>query len=529
MSNRRNGTESGRERVSLRSRNRVRRQAGPALLLLSLGVPSSGWAQRPDPRIRELDAYVEKTRTDWKAPAVGVAVVVRDTVVLARGYGVLEIGKPARADENTLFAIGSSSKAFTTAALAMLVDEGKLSWDDRAADRLPGWELGDPWVTREITIKDLVTHRVGLDRADRIWGATEFSRDEVLRRQRFIQRQESFRYRFGYNNHMFLAAGRVIENLTGLSWDDFVGQRIFGPLGMSRTVTSTSPLLTLPNVATPHTWLGDSVIAIPWHNIDNIAPAGSINSSAREMAEWLRLQLGDGMYQGRRLVSEAAMRAMHSPQTVIPLERWYASLSPVNHQMVPGTHFFMYGMGWFLQDYKGHYLVHHGGSIDGMRALVAMAPDDQIGIVILTNQNPSNVDEAIAFKFFDIFFGGPTRDWSRAMFDSMSAVRGRGRAALAGVERARVTGTQPSRALADYAGIYADSAYGDAEIEEESGKLTIRFGTATGALEHWHFDTFRINWNNPTRDWSLATFELDARGKPVRLVSAGLPVLTRRP
>lgn len=494
---------------------------------LAVGITAAAEAQGGDRRLRELDAYVEKTRTEWKAPAVGVAVVVRDSVVLARGYGFLESGKPARADENTLFAIGSSSKAFTTAALAMLVDEGKLRWDDRAENYLPGWRLKDPWVTREITIRDLITHRVGLDRADWIWEGTDFSRDEVLRRQRFIEPQVSFRSRFGYNNHMFLAAGRVIENVSGQRWEDFVRQRILVPLGMRRTGFSTHDLSGLGNVATPHGWLGDSVIPIPWHNIDNIAPAGSINSSAREMAEWLRLQLNAGVYRGTRMISASAMHEMHSPQTVIPLERWYQSLSPVNHQMVPGTHFFMYGMGWFLQDYKGHYLVQHGGSIDGMRALVAMAPEDSIGIVVLTNQNPSNVDEAIAFRFFDLYLGGGTRDWSRVMFDSMMAVRHRERDRIAQVDRERAKDTHPSLELSKYAGVYSDSAYPAAEIREEGGKLTVHVGVLTGTLSPWSYDTFRVDWQLPTGDWTIATFELDARARPVRLAIPGMPPLVR--
>lgn len=506
---------------------RIGRSAGLAVVLVAGATPAAG--QGRDPRLVALDRYAEKTRVEWRAPAVGVAVVVRDSVVFAKGYGVLETGKPAKADANTIFAIGSSSKAFTTAALAMLVDAGKLGWDDPAAQYLPGWALADPWVTREATVKDLVTHRIGLDRADRIWGGTDFSREEILRRQRYIGRIASFRYAFGYNNHMFLAAGQAIQTITGRSWDDFVKERIFTPLGMTRSSTSVKALASQTNVATPHAWIGDSVVAIPWHDIDNVGPAGSINASARDMGEWLRLQLGNGIYAGRRLVSEAGMRAMHSPQTVIPIEPWYASLSPVNHQMVPGTHFFMYGMGWFLQDYKGHYLVHHGGSIDGMRALVAMAPEDRIGIVILTNQNPSNVDEAIAFKFFDLYFGGATRDWSRVMLDSMTAVRGRGQAAERARDAARISGTSPTLPITKYAGVYADSAYGDLEIKEESGKLTVRMGHYGGPAEHWNYDTFRVSWNDGNRSKSLITFRIGPNAVPTAVTSPGLPDLIRRP
>ncbi|MBM4186588.1 MAG: serine hydrolase [Gemmatimonadetes bacterium] len=497
-------------------------------LLGTIGHPLVAQSARAG-RMSLLDRYVEKARLEWRAPAVAVAVVVRDSVVFAKGYGVLEQGKPARADEHTIFAIGSSSKAFTTAALAMLVDEGKLKWDDRAAERLPGWELGDPWVTREITVTDLVTHRVGLDRADRIWGATTFDRKDILRRQRYIRPVASFRSVYGYNNHMFLAAGQVIENVSGLSWDAFVKQRIFEPLGMNRATTSVKPLGSMSNVATPHGWGRDGVVPIPWHDIDNIGPAGSINASAREMGEWLRLQLGKGRHRGRVLVSEASMRAMHSPQTVIPVERWFASLSPVNHQMVPGTHFFMYGMGWFLQNYRGRYLVHHGGSIDGMRALVGMAPEEGIGIVILTNLNPSSIDEAIMFRFFDLQFGGSSRDWSREMLDSTLALRDRALGQERTQEQARITGTQPTLPLGKYAGTYADSAFGELQIREQSGKLTIQFGVPTGELEHWSHDTFRISWNTPLRDRSLITFRIGSDGAARAAVIGGVPELVRRP
>ena len=503
-------------------------------LALVVGLAANASAQPKDARLKALDLYAEKARAEWKAPALAVAVVVKDSVVFAKGYGVLELGKPAKTDENTVFAIGSSTKAFTTASLGMLVDQGKLKWDDPVAPILPGWELADPWVTREITVRDLVTHRVGLERADRIWGATTFDRSEILRRQRYIKRVASFRSTYGYNNHMFEVAGQVIQNVSGMSWDQFVTQRIFGPLGMTRATTTAKALTTMGNVATPHAWGRDSVVPIPWHDIDNIGPAGSINASAKAMAEWLRLQLGNGMYKGQRLVSEAAMKEMHSPQTVIPLERWFASVSPVNHQMVPGTHFFMYGMGWFLQDYRGRYLVQHGGSIDGMRCLVAMSPEDNIGIVVLTNLNPSSVDEALMFKFFDLYFGGgggggAERDWSRVMLDSMLAVRARGLTQERAAEGARLAGTSPTLPLGKYAGVYADSAFGEAEIREGSGKLTIQFGTATGELEHWQYDTFRITWNTVTRDRSSATFRIGTDGSAKAMVLPGVPELVRKP
>ena len=490
-------------------------------------VPSLS-AQQRDPRLAAIDAYSAKARAEWNAPALAVAIVKDDSVVFAKGYGVLEKGGSKAADENTLFAIGSSTKAFTTAALAMLADSAKLAWDDRAAQYLPGWQLGDPWVTREITVRDLVAHRVGLDRADFIWSGTEFTREDVLRRQRYIGTNASFRLKFGYNNHMYLAAGTVIERLSGKSWDEFVRTRIFEPLGMRRSNSSTKGFGSDPNVATPHARIGDTAVVIPWHNIDNIAPAGSINSSAREMAEWVRLQLGNGTWRGRQLISAANMKEMHSPQTVIPLETWFATLSPVNHQMVPGTHFFMYGLGWFLQNYKGKKAVHHGGSIDGMRALVGMLPEERLGVVVLTNLNPSSVDEGIMFRVFDEYLGGEKRDWSKDMLEQFRAAVKRGEEATRTAQSQRVANTSPSLPVGQYAGTYADSAYGEAKVEEDYGKLIIRVGRSTGDLEHWHYDTFRITWRNPSRSTALATFQLDRRGTATALSIPGFPVMTRR-
>src|SRR5262245_15641373 len=289
-----------------------------ATFVALLGVATRVSAQQRDPHIAAIDTYEAKARAEWNAPALAIAIVKNDSVVFARGYGVLEKGSTKPVDENTLFAIGSSTKAFNTAALAMLVDEGKIKWDDRASPYLPGWQLGDPWVTREVTIRDMVAHRIGLDRADYIWSGTEFSREDVLRRQRYIGTTASFRLKFGYNNHMFLASGMLIEKVTGQSWDMVIRQRIFNPLGMVRSNSSTKAFGTDPNVATPHARVGDTAVVIPWHNIDNVAPAGSINSSAREMAQWVRFQLADGKWQGRQLVSEKNMQEMHSPQTVIP-------------------------------------------------------------------------------------------------------------------------------------------------------------------------------------------------------------------
>ncbi|HKP28575.1 MAG TPA: serine hydrolase [Gemmatimonadales bacterium] len=506
----------------------MRVQVIRAACAATLGLVTSGSAQQHDSHITAIDAYAAKARAEWNAPALAIAIVKNDSVVFAKGYGVLEKGKSKAADENTLFAIGSSSKAFTTASLAMLVDEGKLKWDDRAVDYLPGWQLSDPWMTREIRIRDLVTHRVGLERADYIWEGTDYSRAEVLRRIRHVPVQEGFRLTYGYNNHMFLAAGTIVERVSGTTWDAFVRQRILTPLGMTRSNTSITAFGNDANVATPHQRDGDTAVVIQWKSLDNVAPAGAINSSVGEMAEWVRFQLASGKWQGKQLVSERNMREMHSPQTVIPIGPWFSSLSPVNHQMVPGTNFFMYGLGWFLQDYRGKKVVQHGGSIDGMRALVGMMPDEKLGFVVLTNLNPSSIDEALMFRIFDEYLGGEKRDWSKDMLDRFRGVEQKGRDAIKAAETMRVPNTTPSLPLSGYAGTYSDSANGDAVVTEENGKLVLRLGVFTGDLEHWNYDTFVAHWRLPVPDRAIVTFRLDGSGRPAGLRTLGMAEFRRR-
>src|SRR5205807_3855040 len=352
-----------------------------------LVLPGSTAQAQVDP-LKGLDEYIKKALMEWEVPGLALAIVKNDKVILARGYGVRKLGETTPVDEYTLFAIGSATKAFTAAALAMLVDEGKIKWDDPVTKYLPGFQLYDPYVTREITIRDLLAHRSGLDRNEVIWYGSRNSREDVLRRLRFVKPGSSFRSKFGYQNVMYLAGGQIIPEVTKTSWDEFVQEKIFKPLGMTSSLTSIRPLRASPAVATPHQKIEDKVQIIPWRNIDNIGPAGSINSNVHDMAQWLRLQLGEGIYEKNRLLGSGAVQQMHAAQTVIPLEGTMARLNP-------NAHFLCYGLGWFLQDYRGRKLVEHGGNIDGMSAMVAMLPEEKLGLVVLTNLNGAQLPQAL--------------------------------------------------------------------------------------------------------------------------------------
>lgn len=471
-------------------------------------------------------AYAEAAMRTWQVPGMGIAIVRNDSIVLARGFGVRELGRPAPVTERTLFGIGSSSKAFTAAAVAMLVDERKVSLDAPAATYLPGLQLADPYATRELSVRDLLSHRSGLARGELAWYGSGFDRDEIVRRVRFLQPSWSFRSQFGYQNIMYIAAGQVVAHVARTTWDDFVRDRIFVPLGMTASTTTVRALAPPMELAMPHAAVNDTVRPVgAWRNIDNAGPAGSINSHVLDMAQWMRLQLGRGTFGGKRLISERMIDEMHAPQTLIRLDSAARALNP-------STHLQAYGLGWMLQDYQGRLVVHHGGNIDGFTALVAMLPEERLGIVILTNMNGTGLPTALANTLWDLHLKAPARDWSADLHRRAEAARARARTAQQRLEASRVRDTKPSLPLPAYAGTYADSLYGELVVREQGGRLAVTFGPVwKGELAHWHFDTFRTRFETPVLGAIPVTFRLDAAGKvdEVRLDLAGPVTFRRRP
>ena len=505
-------------------RNSIRRaalHASAAALSAVAFLPAA--AQKAASPFQGFDAYVTKAMQDWKDPALAIAIVRNDSILLMKGYGTRTMGTTQPVDEHTLFAIGSSSKAFTATLVAMMVDEGKMRWDDPATQFLPGFQLYDPYVTRELTVRDLLTHRSGLTRGDLVWYATDYDRDEILRRVRFLKPTWSVRTRFGYQNIMYLAAGQAVAHAAGKSWEDLVRDRIFTPLGMTESNTSTRALSGQTNVATPHTEVDDTLRTVPWHNIDPIGPAGSINSSVADMIKWVRFQLAEGKVGGKSLVSASAIGETHQAQMVIPVSADARALNPY-------THLNSYGMGWFLSDYRGRQLDQHGGNIDGMSAMVAIMPEEKIGLVILTNANGSPVPTIVMNRALDALLGVPPRDWNAEFMKSREKQRARAKEALEKRLAQRVMGTSPSLALEKYTGTYSDSMYGDARVRLENGKLALTFGrTFDGVLEHWHYDTFRARWNDRVLGQGFVTFALDADGKVKTVDIDGIGTMGRKP
>jgi CubicO group peptidase (beta-lactamase class C family) len=456
-------------------------------------APQAAQAVQAAPRAEVLDRAFAQALRDWQVPGMAVAIVKDGQVVLARGYGVRELGRPEPVDEHTLFAIASNTKAFTSAAVAMLVAEKKLSWDDRVQTHLPYFELYDPWVSHEMRVRDLLSHRSGLGTfsGDLLWYGTSYSREEVVRRARYLKPVAPFRASYRYNNLMFIAAGEVVAKVSGMSWDDFVRARIFEPLGMSATVTSVRALDGRANRATPHGPTYGPPKPFAWYNWDAMAPAGGVISSAADMAKWLRLHLERGVSDGKTLFSEETSRLMWTPHVSFTIDR-------AAQQRVPSTHFRGYGLGWSLSDYQGRLVVEHGGAYDGMYSQVVLLPEERLGLVVLTN-SMTGIGGALKYVVLDEFLGSTGHDWSR---ESLERARKREAAHaedVAKVERARVADTKPSLPLEAYAGRYPSDLYGDAEVKVENGALVLRLlpnPDLVADLTHWHFDTFHLRWRN---------------------------------
>jgi CubicO group peptidase (beta-lactamase class C family) len=494
-----------------------------AALLLVLFTASVFADTAPPPA---LDATVARAMQQFRVPGVSIAIVKDGKVVVAKGFGVRKLGEPAPVDGDTLFQIASNSKAFTTAALAMLIDEGKLSWDDPVSKYLPAFRMYDPYASNEVLIRDLVSHRAGLGLGAgdlMIYPATDLSREEIVSRIRYIKPATSMRSRYAYNNLMFIVAGRVIETISGKSWEEFVAERILMPLAMTKTVTSVRALRASSDAATPHAPEGDRMVPIRYDVWENAAPAGGLASSANDMAKWLIAQLAHGKYDGdKRLFSEKQSREMWSAQIPVripPAEGPLAALAP---------HFSQYALGWRTRDYRGHQLVGHSGGLTGTVSLVTLVPDLNLGIVVLTNQQATSLTNSITWQIVDHYLGGATTDWID-LYQKADEAKKKLAAEQKKHDDARAKDSKPSLPLEKYAGRYTDPWYGDVTIAAENGKLVMRFSHTAelvGELEHWQHDTFVVRWHDRFLDAdSFVTFAINADGEVTTIAMA--PVSSR--
>lgn len=452
-------------------------------LLLTIALSSLVFSQAIDQAA--LDAAMNEAMKHWQTPGSAVVVVRGDEVVYLKGFGVKDIKTKEPVTPDTIFAIGSTTKAFTTAAMAMLVDEGKMSWDDPVRKHLPWFRLGDPLANESVTLRDLVTHRTGLSRHDLLWYGSPWGRDEVIRRIGFVSLTQPFRSVFQYQNIMFLTAGQAVGAASNSTFEDFVQRRIFNPLGMKSASLSANVAEKAPDHATPHQKQVGKIDVMTWRNIDNVGPAGSINASVRDLSNWVRLQLGDGIFEGKRLITAANLREMHTPQMVVRLEGRWKIFFPEEE-----TNQVSYGLGWFLSDYRGRQLVMHGGTIDGFRANIMLFPKAKLGLAILTNLNGTQMPEATGYQLADLLLGLPKKDWHAYVGAQAKAFEAEQVKAVTARFAARKKETKPSLPLAAYTGAYEDPAYGRALISIDGEKLVIQWSNFKSKLDHFHFDTF---------------------------------------
>ena len=465
-----------------------------------------------------IDALVERTRAAFNVPGIAVAVVKDGKVVLEKGYGVRSIETKAPVTAHTLFRIASNTKAFTAAAMAILVDEGKVHWNDHVVDLLPGFQMYDSYVTREMTVADLFVHRSGLGLGEgdlMFFPPSDLTREEILHRLRFLKPATSFRSSYAYDNLLYLVAGSIIPAVTGKSWDDFVRERIFTPLGMSESVLNTAAFLKARDIATPHSELDGKPVVVEQENVDNNAPAGSIASCVHDLAKWMMVQLNRGeMDSGRRLFSEAQSRTMWRGLTIMPIPTYPKEAPKVLDALKPN--FSEYALGWHTEDYRGHKLVGHTGGLSGFVSRTFLVPDQKLGIVILTNAEHDGAHTALAWSIADEFLGAPKTDWIGA-YRELEKLEGQEIAkVLSASAGKRNANSKPSLPLASYAGTYRDQWYGDIIIREENGKLTIQFShtkALAGSLEHWQYDTFVARWKERSMNAdAYVTFNLKPDG-----------------
>jgi CubicO group peptidase (beta-lactamase class C family) len=455
-----------------------------ALLVLFL---APGFAPAADFDPKPLDALVERALKEMEVPGAAVVVVQDDRVIYLRAFGVREKGKPESVTPDTVFAIASCTKAFTSTLVAMMTDDGKLKWDDKVHDHLDYFRLSDELADREVTLRDLLCHRTGMPRHDMLWsGSPTWDSEAVIRRWVKGKPSTSFRSTWEYSNVPFTTAGVIAGKVAGTDWQTATKSRIFAPLGMKASGCTAREAVAADDHATPHYHrLDKTIAAIKWDNLDSARGAGSINSTARDLGNWLRFQLAAGQFDGKRLVSEKAIKETHTAQMLFRPEGRFRMFFPEK-----AGRFHAYGLGWFVHDYRGHDCVSHGGTLTGFRAQCMLVPAKKAGVFVVCNLNPSVFPEAVAKSALDLVLGMPTEDWlaegkaTLEKLDAQAAERLKKRASD------RKPDTKPSLELKEYAGNYDEPAYGRAEVTRDNDKLGLKWGKFTFRLEHYHYDTF---------------------------------------
>ena len=475
-----------------------------------------------------FDARVEQVRAASETPGLAVAIVEDGKVVLAKGYGVRKLGSPARVDADTLFMIGSTGKAFTSAALATLVDVGKIGWDDKVIDHLPGFQMYDAWVTREMTVRDRLVHRsgLGLGAGDLLMVPRgKLSRAEVVRRLRYIPPATSFRSAYAYDNILYIVAGALIEAVSGQPWEEYMRDHVFRPAGLPDATAEMARQLSATDRAHPHGRVGGPVRGTgPQRLLDERdrlgqagAPAGLIAASANDLARWLQIQLAAGALPGGkgRLFSAAQAKEMWTPVTPMPITPYPAPVDGIT----PGYQ--SYALGWDVRDYKGAKLVWHAGGLFGFTTVVVMIPERKVGFAIALNSEEIEPRYGLMYELIDHYLGLPAQNWP-SKFATFRRERIAGAEAAVRQQGAAPAKVGPSLPVARYAGRYVDPWYGALVVGNDAKGLSVDFTTTprmTGQLRHYQYDTFIATFDDPAIEPAYLTFALDADGKVARITA----------
>lgn len=458
---------------------------------------------------KDFRQFVNAEMQRWNVPGAAVLVVKDGKVIFSEGFGYRDVEKKLPVTPQTIFAIGSASKAFTALSTGILVDEGKLDFDKPVRNYLPRLRMNDPYVTEQITLRDMLCHRSGMPRHDLVWIYSGYSREKLLDILPYLQFSTGYRGKLQYNNFMFLAAGMTVGKVSGGTWEEFVQARIFDPLGMKSSNFSTNETQKGSNYAKPykHDLTGLKDIPgkmsdyprklVPFNDIQNIGPAGSINSNLEDMEKWVLLQLNDGKAGDKQIIKPETLKQMHTPQMAETSDGEFKSM------LFPEMPVMIYGMGWFVQPYRGHYMVHHGGNIDGFSAFVTFMPEEKIGIVVLTNLDGTSCPYVISYNIYDRLLGLKPIPWGDRFENMKREAAAKLKEAYQKAESERKKDTKPSHKLEDYVGEYTHPAYGTMKITKNGENLSFEYRIFKNNMIHQQYDTFITDSNQPFNNMGL--------------------------
>ncbi len=485
------------------------------VFLSFLALQPFAQSQIPLEKIREFDQYVERVRQEWEVPGMAITVVKDGKVLLKKGYGVRELGQPDRVDTQTLFSCASTTKAMTAAVLGILVDEGKIAWDDPVREYIPELTLYDPYVTRELRIRDLLLHNTGLPGTDFLSGAMAISAEETFRKLALVKPAYSFRSSYEYQNTMYAVAGHLIERVEGKQWTEVMIEKMFKPLGMIHTVPRRA-LANTANMTKPHFPVNGKIQVLNYGRESPIGSAGAVWSCADDMTLWVKCMLDSSKYEGGRLLKPETWKEILRPQTMFP-ESEYPTLSILK------PHWQTYSLGWYQHDYKGKIVYFHTGSIAGLTAIIGLLPEENLGVFVFGNYDHAEVRHAIMYHTFDWFALGLTRDWNQEFKILYTRLREEEAQRQLNFENQRVLNTKSSLPLSSYEGVYSSLLYGKAEVAVEGDRLKFNVNNVILAtLPHWHFDTFFGTYGQWHQYKALTIFTLGVSGKPDVLLFNGL-------